>query len=382
MPGLYFHIPFCEQKCIYCDFYSLAPSGGKASQDDLIGGFVTALESEVRIVGAGKQYDGLFDTIFFGGGTPSLLSKDAVASIINWTRSFFRVDPAAEITLETNPGTVDPAKLEAFRESGINRLSIGIQSFHEDELRFLTRIHDGRQARECVKNARSAGFDNISIDLIFSLPGQAQERWASNLEQALELAPNHISCYSLIVEPNTPLKRLVESKQVVPLNGEDDARMYEMTIDFLTRHGYEQYEVSNFALPGFRSRHNANYWNHGEYLGFGPSAHSFWDARRWWNIANLSEYHHRIARGALPIAGEERLTSSQMVEEMVFLGLRGEGVKLPSVLGAIPREKRSECRAAFERLVREGFARAEGEVVRLTSKGYPLCDEICTSLAL
>jgi oxygen-independent coproporphyrinogen-3 oxidase len=235
-----------------------------------------------------------------------LLSPEDLGAIMEHLARHFSLEQNSEITVETNPGTVNRRKLEQLRSLGINRLSIGVQSFHDDDLQFLTRIHSAQEAKRCVHDAFASGFDNVSLDLIFSLPRQTNERWMSNLEQALELHPSHISCYSLIVEANTPLFRMVESKQVSMLTADADAALYEMTIRYLREHGYEQYEVSNFAKPGFKSRHNKCYWEHNEYIGFGPSAHSFRTnsqhsegPERSWNVANLSTYCAKLESGEI-----------------------------------------------------------------------------------
>ena len=209
-----------------------------------------------------------FETIFFGGGTPSLLAPEEIADILQHLAKTFTVQPEAEITLETNPGTVDRKKLEGFRRAGINRLSFGVQSFFDEDLKFLTRIHSASQAREAVRFAQEAGFNNISVDLIFALPNQTLSRWEENLRFALELNPQHISAYGLIIERGTPLFRMVDAKIVSPQPVETEAAMYEMTMGYLHAAGFEHYEVSNYAKPGFRSVHNCNYWNHSHYIGF------------------------------------------------------------------------------------------------------------------
>jgi oxygen-independent coproporphyrinogen-3 oxidase len=377
LPSLYLHIPFCEHKCIYCDFYSIAPKESEENYDNLVSRFLSTVEREIDMRAGEEQFQSTYETIFFGGGTPSLLSPSTVGEILQRLSAQFAISENAEITLETNPGTVDLEKLRAFRSVGVNRMSFGIQSFHADDLKFLTRIHDADQARDNVRNAFKAGFENVSFDLIFALPGQTIERWNSNLEQALELSPTHIACYNLIVEPNTPLYRMVESKQVSPLSADADASMYERTIEFLGSAGFEQYEVSNFAKPGFKCRHNSNYWNHENYLSFGPSAHSFWNGKRWWNISNVVGYSDMIQRGALPVAGEETLSSEQWLEETILLGLRSEGIHLAKFKKRFQRDLLEEFKTQIDGLLTDKLARIDEDRLRLTSKGYLLCDEIC-----
>ncbi|HYQ86041.1 MAG TPA: radical SAM family heme chaperone HemW [Bacteroidota bacterium] len=368
MAGLYLHIPFCEHKCIYCDFYSI-----EALQP--IDEFVRFLKSEIGLSSPNAEAE-TFSTVYFGGGTPSLLKPDVIGGIITLLGSTFRLDRNIEITLEANPGTVDLDKLRQYRRAGINRVSFGIQSFLDDDLRFLTRIHTGDQAIRSVRMAQAAGFDNVSLDLIFALPSQTPERWEQNLRQAVELGPSHISAYSLIVERGTPLARMVAAKQVSPLPIESEAGMYEFTMKYLGEAGYEHYEVSNYARPGYRSRHNGNYWNHTNYLGFGPSAHSFWGNRRWWNVANLRSYRSAISKNRLPVAGEEALTARELFDESVMLGLRGEGVDLDGLRSPYGVDLISRKAALIERLQSDELAVIDRRLLRLTDKGYLFCDEI------
>jgi oxygen-independent coproporphyrinogen-3 oxidase len=384
--SLYLHIPFCEHKCIYCDFYSIAPGAGLLRSELPTGRFLDALKKEIELRAAANNFGRLYETLFFGGGTPSLLTSRDLGGIMEHLAGHFSVAPNAEITVETNPGTVNRQKLQEFRSLGINRLSIGVQSFHNDDLRFLTRIHSSEEAKRCVHDAFASGFENVSIDLIFSLPSQTTERWISTLDQAMELNPTHISCYSLIVEANTPLFRMVESKQVSLLSAETDAELYEITIAYLTGRGYEQYEVSNFAKPGFKSRHNKSYWDHTDYLGFGPSAHSFLTRgqhsngpERSWNVSNLSDYCSKLELGQLPVIGMEHLTVNQLVEEEIFLGLRSEGIDLARFRKLFGKDLMAENELKVKDLLETSLAVVEHGKFRLTAKGYPLCDEICAS---
>lgn len=392
MPGLYLHIPYCDHKCLYCDFYSVESTG-------TMEGFLAALRAEITLAGAAhagmppggtvhsvEGRDGvspgsrIFDTIFFGGGTPSLLDPPVVAGLLDLLRGAFAVAPDAEVTLETNPGTVDAAKLRALRGAGVNRLSVGIQSFHEDDLRFLTRIHDAETARRCVRNAFEAGFDNVNVDLIFALPGQTAERWDATLDEAIALGPQHISAYCLIYEEGTPLMRMLRARQVTPLPGEEEAELYERTIRRLAEAGYEQYEVSNFALPGRRCRHNLTYWEHREYLGFGPSAHSFLAPRRWWNVSSVTGYVAKIAAGGSPVAGEETLGMRELFEERVMLGLRTGRLDLE----ALRRETGSDLLLTSRRLIAEleagGLGGLDNGSLRLTREGLMVCDELSARL--
>lgn len=368
MAGIYVHIPFCEHKCVYCDFYSVESA-------ESIGKFIRALRQEIVRYGSLGR-DSSFTSVYFGGGTPSLLDPTVIGEIVGLLRTTFTVEDDAEITLEANPGTVDGRKLADYRTAGINRLSLGIQSFHDDELQFLTRIHDAREAMRCMTSARDAGYDNLSIDLIFALPGQTIARWEHNLRRAVDAGVEHISAYSLIVEDGTPLARLVRTGQVSSLPEENDAGMYERTMEVLDSSGYEHYEVSNYARPGFRSRHNCGYWDHSDYLGFGPSAHSYWSGTRWWNSADLRAYLEAADTGRLPVGGEERLNGDQVLQERIMLGLRSMGLDLARFseehgIGSIARHD-----PTIRSLVDENFAVYDGTRLRLTKKGFLVCDEI------
>ncbi len=368
MASLYLHIPFCEHKCVYCDFYSLESREWQSLFVDLL-----CREAEFFSSSYGGEE---VETIFLGGGTPSLLTPQELGQILSVLHRRFSIRSDAEVTLETNPGTVNAEKLRAFRALGVNRLSIGIQSFHDDDLRFLTRIHTSEQARACVRLANDIGFPFVNLDLIFALPGQTMERWQHNLEEAVSLGTNHISAYSLIVERNTPLFRMVETGGVSTLPIETEADMYLRTMAFLREHGFEHYEVSNYARAGCRSRHNMNYWNHSPYLGFGPSAHSFWENRRWWNIANLSTYCDALDRGSSPVAGEETLATSQLLDERIMLGLRSSGVDVAAFRRDFGDQRWAQLQFELAALEEDALLIRDQDVVRLTDRGYLLCDEI------
>lgn len=389
MSSLYIHIPFCEHKCIYCDFYSVAPNETRPDAELTTGRFIESLKREIALRAQEKRFRVPYATVFLGGGTPSLLPLKELEEIFDAVTKSFFIERDAEITIEANPGTVDPSKFRGYRQLGINRVSMGVQSFHEDDLRFLTRIHSSDQARQCVRDAYAAGFENVSVDLMFSLPGQTPERWRSNLEDAVGLNPPHISCYSLIVEPHTPLAKMVETRQVALLSVDEDAELYESTIEFLMECGYEQYEVSNFAKPGFASRHNKNYWNHSNYLGFGPSAHSFWQVHesderpeRWWNVSSIAGYNETLQKGMLPVAGSERLSRKQLIDEEIFLALRSDGLDIGGFQRRYGRDLLSDPGSGLHDLIARRMAVVDGGKVRLTSKGYLVCDEICASLRI
>lgn len=369
--SLYVHIPFCERKCLYCDFYSVEGLARMPS-------FLEALEREIDL----RREEGrgtLFGTVFFGGGTPSLLEPAELERILTRLRSRFAVAPDAEITVEANPGTLTRERCAAYRELGVNRLSIGVQSFDPDELRFLGRIHDPATAVRCVEDARGAGFDDVSLDLVYALPGQSREGWLRTLRRALALEPPHLSAYGLIVEDGTPLARLVEARQVSPVPAEQEAELFEATMAVMAAAGYEQYEVSNYARPGRRCRHNLTYWHHGTYLGFGPSAHSCRgrsvpEIRRR-NIRSVAEYCRRLAEGEDPVVSEERLGAAELLTERVFLALRSDGLDLAGLTRDFGLRLGPGAATLFKALVQEGLATRREEVLRMTARGYLLCDE-------
>jgi oxygen-independent coproporphyrinogen-3 oxidase len=378
MSSLYFHIPYCEHKCVYCDFYSIE---NMASMEQ----FISALEAEIVLRAEEFSTKENIETIFFGGGTPSLLSRQQLERIFNLLAKHYRIEPNAEITCESNPGTVEQQKLKDFYSIGFNRISFGIQSFFEDDLKFLTRIHSAEEAERAVDNAYRAGFENVNVDLIFALPNQTPARWKENLRRAIALNPKHISAYALIVEEQTPLAVMVKNKLVAPLSPDEDAALYEITIETLTSNGYQQYEVSNFSRPGFECRHNIRYWDHSNYLGFGPSAHSFWKdsantGRRWWNVRSIQSYCDSIERNEFPVGGSEEIDTSKFLHEEIFLGLRSAGIdeeRIQQLFGDSVLEIKKPLLFNMER---EGLLRRQNNVIVLTGKGYAVCDEIAERL--
>jgi oxygen-independent coproporphyrinogen-3 oxidase len=369
--SLYVHIPFCQRKCLYCDFSSVEGTDG-------VEGYLVALGLEIaRRAGYGKA--AIFKTVYLGGGTPSLLRPRQIERILTELHSRFRVAPDAEVTLEANPGTVTLETLGAYRAVGISRLSIGVQSFDDRELCAIGRIHDRAEALRCVELARTAGFKNLGIDLIYSIPGQTLEQWEQNLAVALRLGPPHISAYCLTLETGTPLAGLARAGRVRMNSAGVEADMYRLAMERLGAGGYAHYEVSNYALPGRQCRHNETYWTHGNYLGLGPAAHSFWkeedgrSGRRFWNVSDLSLYQERLAGGRLAVASEERIGPGQMLDERIFLGLRSRGLDLPSLRADGGYDLESKRGDLLQCLIAEGW-------LRLTPRGFPVCDEICARL--
>ena len=371
--ALYVHIPFCDHKCIYCDFYSIITS-------DNIDNFLKALKKEIEFYSPKYSSGRFFSSIFFGGGTPSLMQPDYIGNIISILKDNFFIAGNAEITMETNPGTVDKNKLEMFRKVGINRLSFGVQSFHNDELKFLTRIHDKDTAIQAVNDANDIGFENINIDLIFNLPKQTKEKWKYNLETAVSLPLKHISTYSLILERGTILNKMVLDGKVTLQDNDYDAELYEMTIDFLTASGFDQYEVSNFARPGFECRHNNAYWRYNEYLSFGPSAHSFADNKRWWNYSSLKHYISEIEKTGLAQANFELLSDEQRFNEYVMLALRSKGIDQTDFQKRFGVNWLEKNKDNFKSFVDGNFIEIKNDFIRFTKKGYAICDEILGKL--
>ncbi len=317
----YIHIPFCDHKCIYCDFYSVITN-------DTITSFLESLKEEINYYGRKYSSNRIISSIFFGGGTPSLMEPTYLKEIVSTINTRFEVSDSAEITMETNPGTVDIKKLTEFREAGFNRISIGIQSFNDDELKFLTRIHNSETAIRTINKAVKTGFENINIDLVFNLPRQTKEKWLFNLKTACALPVNHISAYSLIVENGTILKKMIIDGKVIMQDDDHDTDLYETTIEFLEANGFKQYEVSNFAKAGFECMHNNAYWHYKDYLGFGTSAHSFMDGKRWWNYSSVKRYNSEIKKNSNAVANHEHLTLEETHSEFVMLALRSSGIKL------------------------------------------------------
>ncbi|GIV56002.1 MAG: hypothetical protein AA908_01220 [Chlorobi bacterium NICIL-2] len=372
--GLYVHIPFCQHKCSYCDFYSVVSL-------EAMERFTETIVKEIRLWAQQEQLDATVETIFWGGGTPSLLECTQAEQIASALRSVFSLAPSYEWTIEANPGTVTLEKLRYYRELGINRISFGVQSFDHRELEFLERIHSAQQAEEAVELARRAGFNNVNLDVIYALPGQDLETYQRTLERVCALAPEHISAYSLVYEHGTPLYRQLQRGAIIPLDEDQEAAFYSKTVEFLAQRGYRQYEVSNFARPGRQCRHNLLYWRRGQYVGFGPSAHSHVDNIRWSNVRSLRRYFDAIERGSLPIVAREHLTIEQQRAESIFLGLRADGIELDAFARAygvwLDRGMLGDMITEWQQ---KGWACLDGRRLHLTSRGYALCDALTLQL--
>jgi oxygen-independent coproporphyrinogen III oxidase len=368
LAGLYIHIPFCVKKCSYCDFYSV-PSPG------LIPDFIEALFREIEM--AGDRF-GPVDTVYFGGGTPSLLTPQQVERIITRVRTRFKLRPVAEITLEANPGDLSGPSLKDLRAAGVNRLSLGVQSFNPRILEFLGRRHSAAEASSAVELARAAGFRNLGLDLIYAIPGQTTEDWMDSLARAVQFAPEHLSCYELSPAKSTPLGRKIAGGEI-RLYGEDSQHEFFMrTSEFLENSGYLHYEISNFSRgPRYFSRHNQKYWNHTPYLGLGPSAHSFFGTRRWWNDSTIEGYLGQLSAGRLPVAGSEVLTDEQLRLEAVYLGLRTRrGLSLEDLRKNHRYDLLSEKKEEISAFRKAGFLILRKGRLRPTRAGMAVADRL------
>ncbi len=368
LPGLYVHIPFCLRKCGYCGFFSV-------TDRECFPEFLTALGREAALHGPGW---GRFDSLHIGGGTPSLLPADDLVRLLDDLRTCFTIDPAAEITVEVNPGDVDPQYLRTLRSAGVNRLTIGCQSFDDAVLAFLGRRHTARQALAAVEAARGAGFANIGLDLIFGIPGQSADHWRQTLAGACSLGPDHLSCYQLTIEAGTPFARRHNSGEIALPDDETQADLFLATSRTLADKGFLQYEVSNFARSrGTESRHNSKYWRHTPYLGLGPAAHSFDGRRRWWNVRSVEGYIAELRAGRLPAAESELLTADQLRTEALFLGMRtSEGVNLGEFRRRFGQDLRGEKADLIARLAKEGLVELRDGCLRPTRAGMAVSDSL------
>ena len=361
--GLYVHVPFCLTRCGYCDFNAYAGLGHLADR------YVEALRAESRLLRPGWEAVP-FATMFFGGGTPTTLEPSSLVALIDDLRRTFSFEPGAEITVEANPDTVNADTLGELLAGGVTRLSFGVQSFDPDVLRSLERVHSPDAALTAFAAAREAGFDDVNLDLIYGAEGETLGSWERTLEEAVALGPEHLSCYALTVEPSTPLGRAVAAGLRPSPDPDGQAEMYERACALLAAAGYEHYEVSNWARPGRRCRHNLGYWEGRPYLGLGAGAHSFRDGVRWWNVRPPEGYLRIVEGGRLPVGGRERLTGEDRRLESLLLGLRtSTGVPLAWIEeGRVPP------------LERAGLAERRDDHLVLSDRGLLLANEVVTAL--
>lgn len=361
--GVYIHIPFCKSRCSYCDFATDVYRNG-----DAVEGYVEALCSEIGSVDELRTRN--VDTIYFGGGTPSLLTPVQVERILNSVNSVFSVADNAEITMEMNPATVTAESLASYRELGVNRASFGVQTFNDRDLKLLARGHDANDARDTFKLLRNAGFENISFDLIAGLPGQTMDDWRRNLNEAVSMSPEHLSLYLLEIHEGTPLAEQVRRGRRTAIDDELAAEMYELMIDTLSDAGYQQYEISNFARPGFESRHNSKYWRLDPVYGFGVSAHSFDGVERYANERDTNAYVRMIESGAGAEVFREPIDEAS---EAAFLGLRlSKGLDLKEMGSRFG----ADLLAKVEDLVSAGLLQVEQQNLKLTRRGMLMSNEV------
>ena len=372
MAGIYIHIPFCKRRCIYCDFFSTTQSEKKAD-------YVHALVREVEMR---KDYVGNeeIETIYLGGGTPSQLSQEELEEIFTYIYKVYKVTLDAEITLEANPDDLTPEYVSMLRKLPINRISMGIQTFQEETLKLLHRRHTAQQAIEAFKRCREAGFKNISIDLMYGLPGETLETWKQDLQQAIDLHPEHISAYHLIYEEDTALWKLREEHQVEEADEDLSLTLFCTLIDELTRAGYQHYEISNFCLPGLHSRHNSSYWTGKKYLGCGPSAHSFNGVSRQWNVASLSAYIDGIRQGK-PDFEVEELDLYTRYNDFVLTSIRTcWGMSLSHLRSMYGEELYRYCLRMAKPHLEQGVLEISEDILKLTRKGIFISDGIMSDL--
>lgn len=362
--SVYVHIPFCRQKCQYCDFVSYAGA------ESLYAPYIAALCREIAGRGGILSAGGMVDTVFIGGGTPSILPAPLIADLFACLRQNLPISPDAEVTVEVNPGTIDAGKLSVLREAGVNRLSLGVQSFDDTLLRTVGRIHSAQDAELAVQLIRRAGFEQINLDLMHGLPGQTPELYRESLARAIALGVEHISAYSLIVEDETPLARQLECGAIHLPEEEEDAAMFDMTHEYLTSHGYEHYEISNYARPKHRCRHNLAYWRYQSYAGFGVAACSFEQGKRFTNTADVSDYIEAIQTGSSPVAATEELDQPTMMAEYAFLALRtSDGVIPADFTERFALCFREYYRKVLTNLIAEDLVSDTGDRIWLTRKG-------------
>ena len=373
MAGIYIHIPFCKQACNYCDFHFSTSLMNKDA-------FMKALFKEIEIQKNYFPSSTEVSTVYLGGGTPSLLSKFDLLDIINAVKLNFNILPNAEITLEANPDDLTSEKIKELKESPINRLSIGIQSFYDEDLRFMNRAHSATEALNAVKLAQDNGFENITIDLIYGTPTLTHHKWRNNLQIAFALNIKHISAYCLTVEPKTMLARQIKTGITKNVDEQQSAEQFEILVDAMHANDFVQYEISNFCKDGFYSKHNSNYWLKENYLGLGPSAHSYNGRSRQWNISNNALYIKSLENGELNFEKEE-LTKEQRYNEYILTSLRTIwGADLTIIEQQFGKEYLNHCLSEADKYIRSESILNEENKLFLTDKGKLFADKISSEL--
>lgn len=361
--GLYIHIPFCVRKCPYCDFNTFPLERGAVRK------FLSAVKSELQLL-AREFSPPLLDTVFIGGGTPTVLSGAQLSELMECVAQSVGLAEGAEVTVEANPGSVTVNGLRAMVGSGVTRVSMGVQSFSDEMLQRIGRNHTVRDVYASYEAIRSAGIENVNFDLMYALPGQSVADWEHTLSQALSLQPEHFSCYSLIIEEGTPFAILHRRGELDVPEEDDEARMYELTVEAMAHAGYDHYEISNFARPGYRCRHNLLYWRNQQWLAAGPGAHACWKGVRFWNVPALDAYIEAIEGGRLPVEGSELRNLDDQMDETVMLALRlTEGLSLAEWTSRFGRDLSEVYGDTVARLTEWGMLETRAGRLRLTSRG-------------
>lgn len=374
MPGVYLHIPFCRKACSYCDFHFSTNLGRKEQM-------VSAILQELDLRRSFFSKVAPLQSVYFGGGTPSVLSPAEVAGLIQTTQSLWGIVEDAEITLEGNPDDLSAGYVRGLREAGVNRISIGVQSFKDSDLTELNRSHNASQALQAMEICRQGGITNVTMDLIFGLPNSTLEDWRQNLQQLLKIRPAHASIYSLTVEDKTALAHQIRTGSISVPDDEAYEAQFRLAHELMTEAGYEHYELSNFALPGYRARHNASYWAGEAYLGVGPSAHSFDGTKRSWNVSNNQKYLDALASNSQAMEGEEILSLTDRYHEYLMLGLRTDkGIDREVITQTFLPEFENQFGAVIEEWKTAGKLISEGSLLKLSPEGWFLSDRIAADL--
>ena len=370
MLGLYIHIPFCIKKCKYCDFNSFKLNIDEKKK------YISALEQEMKLY-KDEAKDKEIDSIFIGGGTPTVLNGDEIKTLFKKINENFKIKEDAEITMECNPGTIDEKKLLAMKESGVNRLSIGLQAVQNHHLKYIGRIHTYEEFEKNYIEAKNIGFNNINIDLMYALPNQTVEDWKETLEKIVKLNPEHISAYSLILEENTELFDMFNRKEFRLLDEDTDIEMYEYTINYLKLHGYNQYEISNYAKTGYECNHNILYWKCENYIGIGTSSAGYLNNIRYNNICEIDKYEEAVLNNKKPIEFEEFTSEKDEIEEKIFLGLRmNEGIKFIDFEEKYNLNFEDKYKEQIEKLTKMNLIEVDNQGMRLTQKGREISNSV------
>lgn len=372
--GIYLHIPFCEKKCDYCNFVSFR------LDDETKERYVDCLIKEMQL--AQKQYSScLVDTIFIGGGTPSCLREKSIKNLLNYLENNYNVDINAEITVEANPNSLTLNKLREFKLAGVNRLSVGLQTYNNKLLKLIGRLHTKKQFDEAISNAKKIGFENINVDLLLGLPKQKLTDVKKELRHLMWLGIPHISAYGLIVEENTKLCKNLQDKVYALPSEQLSVKMYELTLKYLAKHNVNRYEVSNFAKKGFESKHNLKYWNMQEYVGFGLASHSFYDNCRWENTSNLNEYFEKIENEQLPIKNKDILTNNDLKEEYIMTELRKvAGFSITDYNSRFKEDILVSKKSEIENLLKMGLIKIDNDRIFATDKGFEFLNQVILGL--